>query len=154
MRKLISASLLACALLLTPTLHAQQNAIMIQVLDGYTGVAIARHAVFISIGPTPADAKARRNPIPTYTDERGILMLPLPSGAPGWLQLWTSDMHACDLHPETDAFSLAEITSKGVQALNKCGKMSVKIAPAHFVLYMREFTAAERAATNRSSAAK
>ena len=146
MRKLISLIAAASFSLIPVPLRAQQNTIMIQVLDGYTGVAIARHAVFISIGPTPADAKARRNPIPTYTDERGILLMQLPSGPPGFIQLWTDDMHTCTLHPETDAFSLAEISSKGLQAPNKCGKMSVQIAPAHFIIFLRELTPAERAA--------
>jgi hypothetical protein len=134
------------ALLLTAPLAAQQNLVMIQVLDGYTGVAIARHQVTISLGATSAEAVSRKNVQNTFTDQRGILMMPLPQGPPGWLQLWTFDMHTCELHPEADAFSLAKIVSAGVQAPNICSKLSTRISPGHFVIYMREFTNAEHAA--------
>jgi len=150
MRRIIIAGLLLSA----ATLSAQQSSYMIQVLDGYTGVAIARHAVSVSIGATPADAKARKNILHLYTDQRGILLMPLPNtGAPGYIQLWTADMHACTPHPETDTFSLAQISAKGVQAPNSCGKMSVQPTAGHFVIFVREFTPAEYAAM-RSSTAK
>ncbi len=132
-------------------LFAQQNLVMIQVLDGYTGVAIARHQVSLSIGATPADAKTRKSNMTYYTDARGVLMLPLPADSSGWLQLWTSDMHTCELHPEADAFSLAKIVSAGVQAPNICSKLSTKVSPSHFVIYMREFTNAEHAAMKPGS---
>ena len=146
MRKLISLIAAASFSLIPVPLRAQQNTIMIQVLDGYTGVAIANHSVAIATGVTPADVKARKNIQHIKTDQRGILLMQLPSGPPGFIQLWTDDMHTCTLHPETDAFSLAEISSKGLQAPNKCGKMSVQIAPAHFIIFLRELTPAERAA--------
>jgi hypothetical protein len=141
--------LFAAAMLLSAApLAAQQSTYMIQVLDGYTGVAIARHAVSVSIGATPADAKARRNILHLYTDERGVLLMPpLPNSGPaGYLQLWTADMHACTPHPEAGAFSLAQISAKGLQAPNACSKMAVKPSPGHFVIFLREFTAAEHAA--------
>jgi hypothetical protein len=143
MRKLLTA---AALLISAVTLHAQQNVVMIQVLDGYTGVAIARHAVSISLGATAADAQARSKPIHTYTDERGILLLPLPQGAPGWIQLWTGDMHPCEPHPEASSYSLAKAATTGVQTPNACSKLAVHPGPGHFVTYMREFTAAEHAA--------
>ena len=147
MRKLISTSLLACAFFFSAaSLHAQQNAIMIQVLDGYTGVSIARHPVFVSIGATPEEAKARKNILSLWTEQRGILMLPLTNPT-GWIQLWTADMHACEPHPEANAFSLAQISTKGLQTPNKCSSLSTQIGPGHFIVYMRELTPAERAAT-------
>ena len=146
MRKIIT-TLAACALCLsTAPLAAQQSVVMLQVLDGFTGVAIARHPVSISLGATPAEAKARKNAQNTYTNERGILMLPLPQGAAGWIQVWTGDMHGCEPHPEAASYSLAKIAATGVQAPNICSHMSVRISPGHFVVYMRELTAAERAA--------
>jgi len=142
--------LTAAALLFSAaTLAAQQNLVMIQVLDGYTGVAIARHQVTLSIGAAPADAKARKSIMTYYTDARGVLMIPLPADSTGWLQLWTADMHTCELHPEDDAFSLAKIVSTGVQAPNICSKLSTRISPGHFVIYMREFTNAEHAAMKK-----
>jgi hypothetical protein len=131
-------------------LAAQQNTVMIQVLDGYTGVAIARHPVSISLGTTASDASARKNVQNTWTDERGILILPLPSGSTGWLQLWTSDMHPCDPHAATNSFSLAKISATGVQAPNACSKMAVKPSPGHFIIFLREFTSSERAASSAS----
>ncbi|HXB63054.1 MAG TPA: hypothetical protein VNU94_09430 [Acidobacteriaceae bacterium] len=141
-------------LALSATLAAQQNVVMIQVLDGYSGVAIARHQVSIATGTTPAEVTARKNVQNTWTDERGVLMMPLPAGPTGWIQLWIGDMHSCELHPETDSFSLAKIAATGVQTPNKCSHMSVRISPGHFVIYQREFTAAEYAATKESSPAK
>jgi hypothetical protein len=146
MRRLFITFIATTLALSAATLSAQQNLIMIQILDGYTGVAIARHAVSISLGATAAEARSRKNVQNTYTDQRGILMMPLPQGPPGWLQLWTSDMRTCELHPEADAFSLAKIVAIGVQAPNTCSKLSTRIGPGHFVIYMREFTNAEHVA--------
>jgi hypothetical protein len=145
-------SLAAVALLSATPLAAQQSTYMVQVLDGYTGVAIARHAVSVSIGATPADTKAHKNILHLYTDERGVLLMPLPNTGPaGYIQLWTADMHGCTLHPEADAFSLAQISVKGLQAPNACSKMAVKPTPGHFVIFLREFTAAEYAALKPGS---
>ena len=147
MRRII---LFAAAALLATTPLMAQSSYMVQVLDGYTGVAIARHAVSVSIGTTPADTKARKNILHLYTDERGVLLMPLPNSGPtGYIQLWTGDMHACTPHPEDDAFSLAQISSKGLQAPNTCSKMAVKPTPGHFVIFLREFTAAEYAAIKK-----
>lgn len=146
MRKILFTFTVIALALSAATLAAQQNLVMVQVLDGYTGVAIARHRVNLSIGATPVDAKARKSTMTYYTDARGVLMLPLPAGSTSWIQLWTTDMHTCELHPEADAFSLAKVATTGVQAPNICSKLSTKISSGHFVIYMREFTTAERAA--------
>jgi len=143
---LLSLLIGICMILSAARLDAQQNAVMIQVLDGYTGVAIARHAVSISLGTTAADAAAHKNVQNTFTDERGILMLPLSSGPTGWLQLWTADMHSCDPHAATNSFSLAKISGTGVQAPNSCSTMAVKPSACHLIIFLREFTPAERAA--------
>jgi hypothetical protein len=139
----------AAAALLAAAPLAAQSTYMVQVLDGYTGVAIARHGISVSIGATSAETTARKNILHLYTDERGVLLMPLPNSGPaGYIQLWTSDMHACTPHPEADAFSLAQISSKGLQAPNTCSKMAVKPTPGHFVIFLRELTPAEYAATH------
>jgi hypothetical protein len=141
----------ACTLLFSPaTLRAQQSTIMLQIVDGYTGVAIATHPISIAIGATPAEVQSRKNTIERTTDARGVLILTLPSASAAWLQVWVDNMHACTPHPETQSFSLAQIAAKGLQTPNKCSPMQLRLSPAHLSVYVRELSPSERSSNARS----
>jgi hypothetical protein len=142
---------MAAALCLSPSpLRAQQSDIIIQMMMGRSGVAVPRHLITVATGATPAEVRARKHTVNYYTDARGIVTLPLSAVGTGYIQVTIADMHACELHPETASYSLAEIVAKGVMVPNKCpNAWTVKPAPNHLAVFVREFTPAEHAALKK-----
>jgi hypothetical protein len=117
------------------TAMAQDNRIVIHVIDGRNGKPVPNEHLLIFQGASSDDIREHRSHLDLQTDADGIALL--PTDAMAQIQIWVDWHKVCQSSSSNSIFSLEEIKKSGVATPNSCGSIARKLAPNHFYIFTR-----------------
>ena len=116
---------------------AQDNGIVIQVLDGKNGKPIANEHLVIFTAASAEEIKQHKNHLEARTDAKGIATLALDTRASSQIQVWVDWHVLCQEGPNSNSYSVEDILKGGLTTPNNCGTVEQPVAPNHFVVFAR-----------------
>jgi hypothetical protein len=116
---------------------AQDNRIVVQVVDGRNGKPLANQHLLVFAGESPEGVRLQKEHFQLVTDNDGLADLPIASGTVQWIQVWPDWHILCQKTPNREAFSVTEILSTGLSTPNACGSVRQELRPGHFVVFAR-----------------
>jgi len=114
---------------------AQDNRIVIHLIDGRNGKPISNEHLLVFQGASTEDIKEHRSHLDLQTDANGIAFL--PADAMPQIQVWPDWYKICRSASSNSIFSLEEIKKNGAATPNSCGSTTMKLVPNHFYIFAR-----------------
>jgi hypothetical protein len=124
------------------TAMAQDNRIVIHLIDGRNGKPVSNEHLLIFQGASPEDIKEHRSHLDLQTDANGIAFL--PTDAMPQIQVWPDWHKICRSAASNSIFSLEEIKKNGAATPNSCGSTTMKLVPNHFYIFARPLNFREK----------
>jgi hypothetical protein len=116
---------------------AQENHIIVQVVDGRNGKPIANEHLVVFVGESPESVRELNRNFELVTNKEGLADLTIATHDIQWIQV-SADWHVlCQSDPNSKSFSVGEILSTGLSTPNTGGSMTQKLTPGHFVVFAR-----------------
>src|SRR5260370_41563066 len=103
---------------------AQDNRIVIHLIDGRNGKPVSNEHLLIFEGASPEDIKEHRSHLDLQTDANGIAFL--PTDAMPQIQVWPDWHKVYSLASSNSIFSLEEIKKNWATTQNTCGSAFLK----------------------------
>ena len=118
---------------------AQNDRVIIQVVNGRTGKLLAKQRLLLFVGGSPEAVRQHYNHYELFTDkvgQAGLILEPQMQR----LQVWVDFHILCQKEPNFRSFSVATIMSTGLSTPNSCGSVSKKAKPGRLVVFARPAT--------------
>jgi hypothetical protein len=121
---------------------AQDNKIVIHVIDGRNGKPVSNEHILIFQGVSAEDIRELKNHLDLQTDANGMAFL--PTDAMPQIQVSVDWHKVCQSSSSKLIFSLEEIKKNGVATPNTCGSIARKLAPNQFYVFTRPLNFREK----------
>ena len=116
---------------------ANENPIVIDLVDGRTGKPIPNEHILVFQGSTQKDVRAEKSHKNLQADTNGTAILTLDGPSVLRIQVWVDGYVLCQDTPNSKSYSVQKIRETGLNAPNNCSSMTRENAPNHFAVYVR-----------------
>lgn len=120
---------------MTNTMEAA-NDVVIQVIDGRTGKPLMHQHILVFGGKTEEEATEHQSHYELTTDDQGLADLSIVKKFQ-WVQVWVDWHILCQNKELKKNFSIAEISTTGLNSINTCSSRSVTKIPGRLTIYVR-----------------
>ena len=123
--------------------QAQESHIVLEVINGKNGKLLANQHLIVFWGNTVNDTIANKAHSDVTTSRDGIAYLSV-NASMQWIQVWPDWRILCQSGPNSNAFNVNNILTKGAIMPNTCGKAVASPKPGELVIFVRPLNLWER----------